>query len=142
MTCRTLNLKIFSLKEYWYADFFHINIIAGQIIKLLTWNIKGFKRNAGLLNDFFKGVDVICLQETWLREFEDNISHTSFSNYIISHKSGMKSNIFYSGRPFGGVATLWKTYLNSCMENWPIDLDNLLVTKVKTNNGSFFSVNV
>ena len=116
-------------------------MLAG-INKLLTWNIKGFKRNAGLLNDFFKGVDVIWLEETWLREFKDNILHTFFPTYIISHKYGMKSDIFYSDRPFGGVATVWKTYLNSCIENWPIDLYNLLVTKVKTNNGSLFIVNV
>jgi len=116
--------------------------MAGQINKLLTWNIKGLKRHIGLLNDYFKNADIICLQETWLRDFEDNILDEYFPHYKAMHKSSMKADVFYAGRPFGGVVTLWKNSLDSCIENWDTDFDNFLVTKVKTNNGNFFIVNV
>jgi hypothetical protein len=73
-----------------------------------------------------KDFDVIFLQEHWMFDdaiggLEDQLNdHLSISNKVCVYGvSGMESNTLLYGRPFGGVAIIWKRNLKcfTCT-NW------------------------
>jgi len=132
----------FGQKELWLDGFFPLEMTE-QIKKIMTWNVKGIKRQLGFMRNFIDSVDIICLQETWLKEFELNILETNFPDFCMTHKSGMKINseVLCRGRPFGGVVTIWKNAYSSCIEVIPIELDNCVVEKVMTQDTNIYVVN-
>jgi hypothetical protein len=62
-----------------------------------------------------KTFDLVMLQEHWL--LKDNLTHLSridpdFEYIGVSSMSRKASAVIISGRPFGGVALLWKNHFH------------------------------
>ena len=82
-------------------------------ISISTFNCQGFKfRNFEYIGGLFNSVDVLILQEHWLFDFEFNIFNKVLPNCKVIAKSGMETDNINSGRPYGGVAIIWKKNLS------------------------------
>ena len=80
-------------------------------LQVVTWNCQGAKSNLFGINELLEGADVIFLQETWLEEWEGIIlvDLATKNNFGIKFLSGMEpSREKNVGRPFGGLAIMWK----------------------------------
>ena len=74
-----------------------------------SFNCKGFKvRNYAYVNKLFSQTDILFLQEHWLHSFEfNNFSRILPGSQFVAKSSMCDDNIIV-GRPFGGVAIIWK----------------------------------
>jgi exonuclease III len=101
-------------------------------LRLVSYNCTGLSNSEHYIRDIISesNCDFLCLQETWLQEC--NLSKLSLidSRYSYHGASGMdpKAGIL-QGRPYGGVAVLWKNTLNSSVT--PIKTEHSRVTAVK-----------
>ena len=79
-------------------------------IKFLSFNCKGFKpRNYNYLRKIFQNVDFMLVQELWLYDHEFDVITKELSNCNYFAKSSMNSCEFRNGRPYGGLAIIWKS---------------------------------
>ena len=61
--------------------------------------------------------DVVFLQETWLSEKNDGCLSDIHEDYLYCSQSGMNTrNTIITGRPYGGVAILWKKSVAHCIK--------------------------
>ena len=112
-------------------------------IKFLSFNCKGFKpRNYNYLRKIFQNVDFMLVQELWLYDHEFDVITKELSNCNYFAKSSMNSCEFRNGRPYGGLAIIWKS--NSYFSVDVIDTmsDRLLVCKIESNDFKFLLFNV
>ena len=73
-------------------------------LRIASYNCKGFKpRNFTYLNNLFKSVDILFLQELWLFPQEFNKISKVFDDCNFHAVSDMKDNDLVEGRPYGGV---------------------------------------
>jgi exonuclease III len=83
-----------------------------DIYKLASFNCKSVKRSIDGIRELCKACDVIALQETWLLpsdlSYLDSI-HEDFS-YTGTSAVDTTTGMLY-GRPYGGVAILWRRNL-------------------------------
>ena len=65
----------------------------------------GFNNGIGIISNLCDKIDIICLQEYWIREddFSSFIHLTDFNKCIYS---GMQGDIRLAGRPYSGLAIL------------------------------------
>ena len=106
--------------------------MAGKNLKITSFNCAGFKhRNYDYISDLYEKCDIMLLQETWLYNFQSNIISNVLPNCQYHALSAMdESNITRVGRPYGGLAILWKNNLA------------LSITPIKTNSSRLCAVNV
>jgi exonuclease III len=87
-------------------------VISNNIIdslKIASWNCQGLKSNICGIKDLMKSADIIFLQEIWLEEYEGSFIQSIDRTFGVKFLSGMDpSREKNRGRPFGGVAILWK----------------------------------
>ena len=108
-----------------------------------TFNCKGFKsRNCNYLQQLFREVDFLLLQELWLYDYEfDNITKELNDSCYIA-KSNMFSDKLRDGRPYGGTAIVWKR--NSPYHVTRVDTvsDRLCACKVEIQDVNFILIDV
>ena len=88
-------------------------------LKIITYNSTGLGETKqafirGLLNEFKPGV--IFLQETWLLNSNLALLGNLNSDYLYTGTSGVPDGHLLVGRPFGGVAILWRKELAKCVD--------------------------
>ena len=76
-------------------------------LKFASLNCRGLKSSEVCVSDLFKEVDILALQEHWLRPSELYILSTLDENVLHCSVSPMENDEFLPGRPYGGVALLW-----------------------------------
>ena len=81
-------------------------------IKVASFNCKDVKSSVPEILELCNNNDIILSQETWLADFEmsyvSNISHEFYASGV----SAMDCNTqIYNGRPFGGLAIMWRKIL-------------------------------
>ena len=80
-------------------------------MNISTFNIENIKTNQTPLQQLLKSSHIICLQEHWLLDFEQNYIHDTMDTHDYSIKCvDMNDPYTPKLRPRGhaGVATLWK----------------------------------
>ena len=76
--------------------------------------------------------DVVFLQETWLSEKNDGCLSDIHEDYLYCSQSSMNTrNTIITGRPYGGVAILWKKSLGHCIQ--PVKTANSRICAVTMN---------
>ncbi|CAL4139663.1 unnamed protein product, partial [Meganyctiphanes norvegica] len=85
----------------------------GRKLKITSFNCTGFKpRNYDYINDVYNKCDILLLQETWLYNFESKQFNNIIQGCQYHAISAMdETDIMRVGRPFGGLAVLWKKNL-------------------------------
>ena len=82
-----------------------------QKLKIATINIQSCKSNKVYLEKIIHQYDIVCIQETWLYEFESNMLHDLSPNHCVTSKSSDKDDPIpptERARGHGGVAIIWK----------------------------------
>lgn len=78
-------------------------------LKLISFNCKGLKRSNECVKALCDSADVIALQETWLLPYEIPLLGEIQKEFMYTGKSSIDLSIgLLKGRPFGGVAVLWR----------------------------------
>lgn len=75
---------------------------------VISYNIRGYNSSkTAFLCSLIQQCDILCVQEHWLlkSQFARFLSDTNCQGYCLS---SMNENEFNWGRPYGGVAILWK----------------------------------
>ena len=83
-----------------------------NVMRISSYNCQSSKRNAGGINLLCDVSDIIFLQEHWLYPFDLpslNNLHNDFMSFGISSIDVSESIVL--GRPYGGVAVLWRKHL-------------------------------
>lgn len=97
------------------------------MIQVSTYNCQSAKRNFGGIQKLCNESDVVIIQEHWLFPSElsclNNI-HNDFVSFGISSMN--PSNDLIVGRPYGGVAVLWKNNLSPFVRPVTYDDDRII----------------
>lgn len=84
-------------------------------LRILSYNPTGLGlTKLDYLNDLLVGndVDIMLMQETWLSSGTMNRLNKINKDYNSYGLSGMDEEQLLYGRPYGGIAILWKNTLN------------------------------
>ena len=97
------------------------------MVKVSSYNCQSAKRNFGGINKLCNESDVVFIQEHWLFPSEltslNNIHH-DFVSFGVSSMDPSTNLIV--GRPYGGVAVLWKNYLSPFIRPVSYDDDRII----------------
>ena len=86
------------------------------MLQLYSFNCHSLKNSISELQVICEDNDIVLLQETWLAKFELQMLHEVHEGFFGLGVSSFDSTVgLLSGRPFGGLAILWKRALQSCI---------------------------
>lgn len=75
----------------------------------VSYNCKSLKRSTVCIQNLCKTMDVVALQETWLLPSEVSLLGNVDANFGYFGKSAVDTSVgILRGRPYGGVALLWR----------------------------------
>ena len=111
------------------------NPIKQTELKICSFNMHGFNNGVSMTNLLCNNHDLIFLQEHWL--IADDLSklnsiNSNFCSFGLSSMNHKIASDILVGRPFGGVAVLWKKSL-SC---------RIKILDCDYANGRYFSVSI
>ena len=104
-------------------------------INKCTYNCKNIQSSIPEINDLCKCHDIVLLQETWV--FRNQLPMlSSISNEFVGYGlSSMKDEQqIHTGRPFGGIAVLWRKSLNKYISIVTYDCDRIVGLKFELNS--------
>lgn len=81
------------------------------ISNFVTFNCKNVKRSFECIRNLCKDADIVALQETWLMSDEIPMLGDIDSDFGYYGKSSMDVTKILRGRPYGGIALLWRKTL-------------------------------
>jgi len=89
-------------------------------VKIVSYNMHGYKQGSVLLPTLCKDFKIIFLQEHWLLPDDlDKIEHLTNMDFVCFSKSAMDSRIcsgVLAGRPYGGMSILVHKSLSTCVK--------------------------
>lgn len=117
--------------------------INNNIISVLSFNCKSFKRSMECVASFSEKADIIALQETWLLPHEISELGRVNRNFSYHGKSAVDtSQGILRGRPFGGVALLWNKLKFSCVSVVDCKSDRITALKFSAMGRDFIVFSV
>ena len=79
------------------------------MLNVCSYNCNSLKNSVADIKELCDKNDVIFLQETWLCKFELSMVNRIHPDFLGMGVSAVNSsNALLRGRPYGGVAILWK----------------------------------
>ena len=113
-----------------------------SMIKVCSFNCNSLKNSITEVRELCDKNDVIFLQETWLSNFELFMLNNIHNNFLGLGVSAFdSSSALLSGRPFGGVAILWKRSLQ-CNLKVTIISERIMEVDILTHLGVVSLLNV
>jgi len=110
-------------------------------LRIVTWNCQNLKTNIEGIKELCKKADIVCLQETWLEEFELGIVNTIDKEFRGQGFSGMiEDRDIKKGRPYGGIMVLWRKTVVDCVKNVKVDGSKRIMSMEIMINGTKFNV--
>lgn len=80
-----------------------------QLFNMVTFNCKSIKRSFESVRRICKTADIVALQETWLLPHDIPVLATVDEQFEYTGKSAVDTSAeILVGRPYGGVALLWR----------------------------------
>ena len=81
-------------------------------LRVATYNCRSVKQSLLDIKILCNSHDVILLQETWLLPHDLNFLNSIHSDFLSFGTSAVDTSVSYHvGRPFGGIAFLWRKVL-------------------------------
>ena len=112
------------------------------MIQICTYNCNSLKNSLLEVRRLCDSNDIIYLQETWLAKFELFMLNQIHDDFIGLGVSAFdSSSALLSGRPYGGIAILWKKSLQGSVKAKVIS-DRIMVMDIATNLGVICLYNV
>lgn len=81
------------------------------LLRISSFNCKSIKSSVIDLAKICNECDIVLLQETWLRSCELNVINSVHNDFEGRAWSAMDDNVEHRGRPFGGLAVMWRKSL-------------------------------
>ena len=104
-----------------------LSMIINTTITISTFNCKNVRSSWDEIKLLCKDCDILFLQETWLLETDLVILSQIDPDFYCKGLSSMDSqNKLHLGRPFGGLAVLWRKSLGACVNPVVYDDNRLL----------------
>lgn len=102
---------------------------------LITYNCKNIKRSIEDVRRLCSSADIIALQETWLLPGELSYLAEVHSDFGSTGTSAVDTTVgILKGRPFGGVALLWRKALSPCVSVIPCVNPRIAAIRVTTSD--------
>ena len=112
------------------------------MLKICSFNCHSLKSSLEEVKSLCNQCDIIFLQETWLASFELTILNSIHDDFVGMGKTAMDSSAgLLKGRPFGGLAILWKKSLQSCVKVIALD-KRIMCLHIQTSEGVVSLLNV
>ena len=116
---------------------------SSNIFSIATYNCKGFKfRNFNYISKLFDKIDILMLQEHWLHDFEFDTFNKILPHSKYVAKTSMNNNTINMGRPYSGVAIIWKNSLTLKIEEVLTVSDRLCAIRLIDGNNDIVLINV
>jgi exonuclease III len=101
-----------------------------SVNKLCTFNCKSLKRSMEGVRSLCKSADILALQETWLLPHDLPLLNTVDEEFGATGTSAVDTTAgILTGRPFGGVAILWRKGVFPCVS--VLDCNNCRLSAIK-----------
>ncbi|XP_063542150.1 uncharacterized protein LOC134750846 [Cydia strobilella] len=111
--------------------------------KLVSFNCKSVKRSVESIRELCKTSDIIALQETWLWPHDLCFLADIDKEFGYTGTSAIDTAVdLFRGRPYGGVALLWKKSVFNIVSVVNCDNTRLCAIKIKTENRQFIVFSV
>jgi exonuclease III len=112
-------------------------------ITLATFNCKNVVRSADCVRRLCVMADVIALQETWLLPHDVPFLGGIDGDFAYTGKSAVDTSTgVLKGRPYGGVALLWKKSVFRVVSSVTCRSDRLVCIKLEEGNRSLLILSV
>lgn len=77
--------------------------------KVVTFNCKSLRRSIEGVRALCGSADIVALQETWLMPYDISLLGTIDPDFSHTGTSAVDTSMgLLQGRPYGGVALLWR----------------------------------
>ncbi|XP_053615263.1 uncharacterized protein LOC128678044 [Plodia interpunctella] len=114
-----------------------------QTCKLISFNCKSVKRSFEAVQSLCEICDIIVLQETWLYDYDIPLLSSIHENFEYTGKSSMDlSTGPLRGRPYGGLAILWRSGVFDSVSVIECNSDRLSAIKVTLADRQILVINV
>src|ERR1700743_1948336 len=103
-----------------------------DVLKICSYNMHGFNNGRPLLESLCDTHDIILLQEHWLSSndlYKLDSVNDKFNCHGVSAMDEKLSSGILVGRPFGGVAILWKNELSNFITIVESDCDRYVAVQ-------------
>lgn len=101
-----------------------------QYSKIISFNCKGLKRSIEDVRFLCHGADVIALQESWLLPHDLPLLNSINNEFGSTGTSAVDTSLgLLKGRPYGGVALLWRRSAFEAVS--VIECDNVRISAIK-----------
>ena len=100
-------------------------------ISIVSYNARGFRSGQAFIKELLHDCDVLCLQEHWL--LSEHLSDLNVcDDFTVTGVSGMDSESFIRGRPFGGCAIAFRKSLSSMVSVRQVSSSRFCAIHVKS----------
>lgn len=112
-------------------------------VKIYSFNCKSVTRSVDSVKSLCRTADFVCLQETWLMPHDIPFLGTIDSDFAFTGKSAVDtSKGLLRGRPYGGVAILWRKSVFRNVTVVDCNSDRISAIKVQTMSRYFLMFSV
>ncbi|CAH2106698.1 unnamed protein product [Euphydryas editha] len=112
-------------------------------MKFTTFNCKSITRSADCVRDLCDNCDIMALQETWLLPHDVAYLGSLHSDFAYTGKSAVDTTAgCLLGRPYGGVALLWRKSIFQTVTVVSCKSDRLVAIKIDYVDCSFLIFSV
>ena len=108
-------------------------------LSIVSLNMHGFNSSWLHLKELCNSYDIIFVQEHWLMESQLHYLDEIHKDFCVYSKSAMNSKCeqgIVSGRPFGGIAVLWRASLRKYISFCSSDTDGRVISLKAPYRGS------
>lgn len=105
-------------------------------IVMVTFNCKSIKRSVDQIRKLCLRADIIALQETWLLPHDLGFVNEISNDFACHAKSSVDTSVgVLRGRPYGGLAILWRRSKFPNVSIIECDGDRLAAVQIGVNGG-------
>ena len=107
-------------------------------------NIQNVKTNKAFLQSLFRKLDIICIQEHWLFDFEHSLLQEMSDQHLVFSKCVDMNDPLPPNeriRGYGGVATFWSKSLDNLVTKHQDEGERIIVLEIKNDPISLILIN-
>ena len=117
--------------------------LAHNSIRIASFNCKNVKSSCNEISELCMGNDIVLLQETWLSDFETPfVTHIHDLFYGEGVSAMNTEETLFKGRPFGGIAILWRKSLAQMCKIIKYADNRIMGIEIVLNNVKMLILNV
>ena len=83
-----------------------------KVLKIVSFNCNSVRNKVDIVRTLIDNYDIVCLQETFLSKLDVNFIYGLRNNINFHISDCVYNSNFNSGRPKGGLLTIWKTSID------------------------------